>query len=203
MVIPYFRMTRAEAEKIRPPTNGEESRRDSPLPYNGPAILRFIGYYELDYGSFLIGMSKALVLLSNSPPENLRASGYLLRAGEGSKKRQRTLSAQVFSGYAGCVWRENEALARQRLALTALAVESFRNVNGHAPENLDELAPKFFSEVPEDPFTGIELEYRVRTNGFVIYSVGRDLEDNDGLEQSDKKQSDDQKSYDITFTVER
>jgi len=202
MTIPYFRMTRAEADKIRPP-GGDESRKDSPLPYNGPAILRLIGYYELDYGSYLIGMNKALVLLSNSPPENLRASGYLFRAGEGSKKRQRPLSAQVFSGYAGLVWRKNESIARQRLALTALAIENFRNENGRLPEDLDELVPRFLVEVSEDPFVGIELEYRRTEKGYVIYSVGRDREDNDGLEQSDKKQSDDKKSFDITFTVDR
>jgi hypothetical protein len=33
---------------------------------NGPAILKLIGWYELDYGSYLIGMNKALALLTNS-----------------------------------------------------------------------------------------------------------------------------------------
>jgi hypothetical protein len=143
------------------------------------------------------------VLLTNSPPEILRANGYLFHVGEGSKQRMRTLSAMVFSGYAGCVWRENDAIARHRLALTALAVEKFRNANGHPPEELDELVPKFLTEVLEDPFLGIDLEYRRTEQGYVIYSVGRDRDDNHGLEQSDKKQSDDQQSFDITLTVER
>lgn len=49
----------------------------------------------------------------------------------------------------------------------------------------------------------MDLAYRRTDKGYVIYSVGRDREDNGGLEEADKKQSDDKQSYDITFTVER
>ena len=203
MTIPYFRMTRAEAARINPPKDRDDSRKDSPVPYNGPAILKLIGYYELDYGSYLIAMNKAIALMSNSPPDNLRASGYLGRVGEASTERQRTLSGLFLSAYAGIPWRENEGTANQRLALAALAVESFRNETGRPPESLEELAPKFFKEVPEDPFTGLELKYRRTERGYVIYSVGPDRADNGGLGKADKKQSDDKQSYDITFTVER
>lgn len=82
-------------------------------------------------------------------------------------------------------------------------MESFRNESGRLPETLEELAPKYFEKVPEDPFTGMDLAYRRTDKGYVIYSVGRDREDNGGLEEADKKQSDDKQSYDITFTVER
>ena len=99
--------------------------------------------------------------------------------------------------------RENEGIAHQRLALTALAVESFRNETRRLPEYLEELAPKYFEEVPEDPFTGSELKYRRTEKGYVVYSVGPDRQDNGGLEKADKKQSGDKRSYDITFTVER
>jgi hypothetical protein len=107
------------------------------------------------------------------------------------------------SGYAGSVWRENGGIARQRLALMVLALERFRNKTGSYPEELEALVPDFLEEVLEDPFIGSELEYRRTEKGFVIYSVGRDREDNDGLAESDKKQSEDKKSYDITFIVER
>jgi hypothetical protein len=203
MTLPYFRMTRAEQARISPPRPDSEPKHDSPLPCHGPAILRLIGYYELDFGSYLIGMNKAITLLSNAPPSNLRASAYFARVGEASTKRRRTLSGMTFSSYAGSMWRENQGVAHQRLALTAFAVESFRNETGRLPEKLEELAPKYFEEVPEDPFTGLELAYRRTEKGYVIYSVGSDRTDNGGLGEADKKQSDDKKSYDITFTVER
>ena len=62
---------------------------------------------------------------------------------------------------------------------------------------------KYFADLPEDPFNGLVLEYRRKDTGYVIYSVGPDREDNHGLEKTDKNQSDDKKSYDITFVVDR
>jgi hypothetical protein len=203
MTIPYFRITKDELARIRPPTEGSDPEDNSPVPCYGPAILRWIGYYDLDYGSYLIGMNKGIALLSNAPPNNLRASGYFARAGEGSWQRQRTMSAQALSAYSGAAWRENEDVAHQRLAFTALAVESFRNATGRLPKELEELVPKYFEEVPEDPFTGLELQYLSKESGYVLYSVGPDRQDDDGLEKADKNQSDDKQSYDITFIVER
>jgi len=203
MTIPYFRMSRAEAYRINPPKDEEDSRKNSPWPYNGPAILRLIGYYELDFGSYLIGMNKGIAALSNAPPDNLRAGGYFARIGEESTKRRRSLSGHFLSLYASVAQRENEGVARQRLALAALAVESFRNESSRLPETLEELTPKYFQQIPEDPFTGMELKYRRMDKGYITYSVGSDLEDNNGLEKADKKESDDRQSYDITFTVER
>lgn len=203
MFIPYFRMTRAENARLNSRNAGEEPKTDSPLPCHGPAILRLIGYYELDFGTFLIGMSKAITASSNAPPKNLRASAYFARVGEESTKRRRVLSGLIFSNYANSWRRENEGVAQLWLALTALAIEHFHNDTNKFPESLEELVPGYLGEVPEDPFTGIELEYRRTEKGYLLYSVGPDREDNGGLEKTDKKQSEDKQSYDITFTVER
>jgi len=142
MTIPYFRMSRAEASRLSPVKDDADSKKISPWPYNGPTVLRLVGYYELDYGSYLIGMSKGIALLSNSAPDNLRAGGYFTREGEESTKRGRSISGRNFLVYSGSALRENEGIAHKRLALTALAVESFRNEAARLPENLDELAPK-------------------------------------------------------------
>ncbi|HEX5223007.1 MAG TPA: hypothetical protein VFZ59_25845 [Verrucomicrobiae bacterium] len=203
LMIPYFRMTLAEYNRLHPPKPKQEPKANSPLPCHGPAILRLIGYYDLDYGTFLVGMRKAIAQLGKAPPENLRTRGYFARIGEESAKRQRSLSGLFFSNYVNSGVDENVALANQRLVLATLAIERFRNDNGRRPESLDELVPKYLAEVPEDPFTGMELEYRGKEKGYVIYSLGPDRENNEGLEKVDKKQSDDGRSYDITFTVER
>lgn len=156
-----------------------------------------------DYATYLTGMRQALALMSNSPPHNLHVTGYLTRIGEESTQRRRALSGQIFSSQVRTAWRENQGIAHQRLALTALAVESFRNETGRLPETLEELTPKYFEKIPEDPFTGMELKYRRMDKGYITYSIGSDREDNGGLEKADKKESEDKQSYDITFTVER
>lgn len=203
LTIPYFRMTKAEFEKNHPRTEGDEAKLRSLLACNGSTILRLIGYYELDYDTYLIAMDKAIAALSNAPPANLRAGGYMFRVGEESTKRQRTLSGSLLSNYASVPRRENETIALQRLALVALAVENFRNETRRLPEKLEEVAPKFLPEWQEDPFNGLELRYCRTEKGYIIYSVGPDQHDDGGLEKADRKQSDDKKSYDITFTVER
>jgi hypothetical protein len=48
------------------------------------------------------------------------------------------------------------------------------------PERLSELVPDFLSEVPEDPYTGQALKYKVDEDGYAVYSVGPDLTDDGG-----------------------
>jgi hypothetical protein len=199
MTVPYFRMTKAEAARLRPAPGREDSRPDSPLPCYGPAILRYLGFYDLDYASYLIAMRRAIALLSDPPPENLRAGGYLAQAGEGSARRGRTLSGLSLAAYAGVARRADEGVAFQRLAVAALAIERFAAETGRFPEKLAELIPRFLPEAPEDPFTGWELGYRRTGKGYVVYSVGPDRKDNGGLEAGKASQE----SYDVTFTVER
>ena len=84
-----------------------------------------------------------------------------------------------------------------------IALEQFRNKNGRLPQKLEELAPAFLAEVPKDPFTGSELLYHPLPNGYVIYSVGRDLIDDGGKEEPDSTKARFESTYDITFIVER
>ena len=203
MTIPYFRMTRAEAARLKTRKDGDEPRNDSPLAYDGPAILKLIGYYELDFGSYLAGMSKGIEIAGRTPPANLAASRYFAHAGEESTKRHRAVSGRLLSAYTGVAARGNEAIAWQRLAVTALAIEQFRNQNGRLPEKLLELRPQFRFKEAEDPFAGNALRYRRTETGYVLYSVGGDGRDDGGLVESERKESSDGKSYDLSFTVER
>jgi hypothetical protein len=49
-----------------------------------------------------------------------------------------------------------------------------------------------------DPFDGNEMRYKKLDTGFVVYSIGEDLSDDDGKEKT--KES---KNWDMTFIVER
>lgn len=204
LTIPYFQMSHQQALEIGIRENPDDPTKGGPpMPFNGSPVLRWIGYYDMDYCAYLIGMKNAISLASYFPPDNFRANGFLAHAGSAEIARHHWVSGQRFSAYAGVVTRENAGIAYQRLALTALAVECFRTQTGHLPENLDQLTPQFLDGVWADPFDGLRIRYKTKNHGYVIYSVGPDRQDNGGLEECDKKSSPDGKSYDITLTVDR
>jgi hypothetical protein len=71
--------------------------------------------------------------------------------------------------------------AELRSAAVAMAVERYRQANGHWPPSLVALVPRQLREVPIDPHDGKPLRYRQNGDGIVIYSVGPDLSDDGGL----------------------
>ena len=93
------------------------------------------------------------------------------------------------------------ALAVVRAARTGLAVQRYCLAHGRCPEKLGDLVPEFLDAVPDDPFDGYPLRYRIRGSGFVVYSVGEDLTDNAGREE-DARGKPFATATDIPFTVE-
>jgi hypothetical protein len=77
--------------------------------------------------------------------------------------------------------------AELRCAIAAVAAERYRLANGHWPEALDQLVPKFLAAVAKDPFDGKPLRYHRLDDGMAVYSVGADGIDNGG--------NDDRKNY--------
>lgn len=76
-----------------------------------------------------------------------------------------------------------KAATLEALILTArvgLACRIFKSRTGEYPENLEALVPGLLTEVPVDPFTGKPLVYRREGKGFIVYSFGSNLKDDDG-----------------------
>jgi hypothetical protein len=67
-----------------------------------------------------------------------------------------------------------------RTALVAIASERFRLAKGRWPADLKELTPEYLKEIPDDPYTGNALKYTKLADGISVYSVGKDLKDDDG-----------------------
>ena len=67
-------------------------------------------------------------------------------------------------------------------AQSAVALERFRNSNGHPPERIQELAPALLSAVPLDPFDSQPLRYRSDDRGYTFYSIGENRVDDGGEE---------------------
>lgn len=67
-------------------------------------------------------------------------------------------------------------------AAIACALERYRLANGHFPEALAALAPRFIAPLPNDVLTGEPYKYRLREDGrFELYSVGWDEKDDGGV----------------------
>ena len=70
----------------------------------------------------------------------------------------------------------------------------YRLANGHFPEALPALAPRFISAVPNDVLTGKPYKYRLTDDSrFLLYSAGWDEKDDGGVPGKmlfDEKQGD-------------
>ena len=68
------------------------------------------------------------------------------------------------------------------IAKLAVALERYYIANGAYPVDLAKLTPLFTVGEPRDPMTGQSWKYtRLETNGFLLYSLGQDGEDDNGV----------------------
>lgn len=111
--------------------------------------------------------------------------------------------SEILPAFHGVIFSEAEHLARLLTARTALAVEQYHAAAGRWPGQLTDLVPEYLAQMPRDPFDGQSLRYHRRPNGYIVYSVGRDLTDNGGAEKASTGKGQTQPDGDIPFTVER
>ena len=81
-----------------------------------------------------------------------------------------------------------------------LALKRYKNANGVYPDTLAYLTPSFLDRLPKDPCSGNSLLYRKEGKGFLLYSVGSDLQDNQGAQLNRKFPS---APYDIVWKAIR
>jgi len=95
-------------------------------------------------------------------------------------------------------------LTRIRVARVAVVVERCRVMRGRHPQDLNELIPTFLDSAPIDPYDGQPLRYRKFQPGFVVYSIGEDLSDDEGKRRQRRKRGQGpEPNYDLSFSVER
>lgn len=184
--------------------SGDESgARLTPANYNRIVkVMNLTGLAGADQRLILETYDEAIELADKDTPEALARSGEVFP--EAAKKADR-FPPKVFSGLLlpslGAANRFASLEARRRAAATAVAVQKFRlDHKGALVERVEELVPQFLPSVPLDPFDGRPLRYKRLPAGFVVYSIGADGRDNDGLERPFKGNV---KQFDETFIVER
>ena len=87
--------------------------------------------------------------------------------------------------------RATQSMARDagnlRTAATAIAVERYENSYGKPPDRLEDLVPAFLDAVPLDPYDGKPLRYRAEENGYLLYSVGENRQDDGGVQTENRQ----------------
>ena len=78
-------------------------------------------------------------------------------------------------------------IAKQRGLRLVIALEMFRAETGAYPDRLSMLAQRILDEIPLDPFIDEQFHYRKQKNGYILYSVGPNLKDDDGTNNAKEK----------------
>lgn len=92
--------------------------------------------------------------------------------------------------YANVHFQYAKEQATDALLLTSLALRVYRLDNGHYPQTLNELVPRYLKKNPVDSFGNSKpLRYQPKANSYVLYSLGPDGIDNQGQKIRDPKQA--------------
>ena len=77
---------------------------------------------------------------------------------------------------------ERQGMAFDELTAIGLALAAYRFDHGAYPQALDALSPTYLDVIPVDFATGEPLKYRLQDGGYLLYSVGKDFEDDGGVD---------------------
>jgi len=128
--------------------------------------------YHLDVSSRGIDMKNRVLLQSPRPDaEPQTSSDPLFRVFVVPRIRE------LFSGAMEDFTRAQTLVNEAALAC---ALERYRLARGSFPEALEALVPEFTARLPHDIINGKPLAYRRTTDGFILYSIGINGEDDNG-----------------------
>lgn len=100
-----------------------------------------------------------------------------------------TLSSQLLPALERVMEKTADSDARLRLTRAAIFVEQYRAHHSKLPDTLPEAAPDLPVTALVDPFDGQRLRYRKLgppAQGFILYSVGQNQQDDNGLKGRDR-----------------
>jgi len=86
---------------------------------------------------------------------------------------------------------EDRAVQSQANLRVAIALAGYRAQHGSYPESLKQLAPEMLKQIPADLFAGKPLNYRRTPDGYLLYSIGPNEQDDGGRYYNDDPRGDD------------
>ncbi len=84
----------------------------------------------------------------------------------------RSLAVMVATGQVSAIKAFDILDAKANGACLAIALKQYKQNNGEYPGNLSALTPDYIETLPQDPFSGNDFIYRREGEGFAVYSVG-------------------------------
>jgi len=150
---------------------------------NKPAI-------QEDY-RFYLYWNRRNFALSKMPYYQLRNEAALLdRDLSNNQKPCYTLSTKFLLPSTYMYSRKAQYIATLDTFKLGLALRIYQQKNGTYPDSLTFLAPEIIPEIPLDPFTGKNYIYLREGKGLIVYSIGPNGKDDNGIYDSKKRQDD-------------
>jgi len=167
----FFDLSHSEVEDL---PDGVHIREGSQMDF---FLYRFTGASDSDKLAYLRCMRCSLEAMRKAPPESLHAVRNIAREMKPFSSRCPMAFEPTPDDWLAS---ELKLIARNRCARTALAVERYRLAQDELPADLAALVPEHCETLLLDPFSGRALRYKRLGDGYVIYSVGPDGQDNGG-----------------------
>ncbi len=119
------------------------------------------------------GFTKALSALLNSRQAASEAIGF-------------TLLAMIFPASEAAIRGQDRATMQFELIKLACALAAYRAEHDAYPERLSDLQPDYAAQIPQDIFSAAELHYARQGDGYLLYSVGVNGQDEGGKGSADQ-----------------
>lgn len=98
----------------------------------------------------------------------------------------------------------SEALCDARLGAAEIAIANkiYKQKQGGYADSLSQLTPGILSILPLDPFTGKDYIYKKKVQGFIVYSLGENVKDDNGTKRVYQQDSPAYENYDIVWEID-
>lgn len=108
-----------------------------------------------------------------------------------SRRFAERFAAMYRPSFAGVGIADARAETRLRLLHIALMLAAYRADHSAYPDELNDLSPDYFTEIPLDPFLDEPFHYERTETGYRLYSVGANMTDDGGRTYDSKPRGDD------------
>jgi hypothetical protein len=123
--------------------------------------------------------------------KRLVSAMLLCRCGAISEQVGEVFVSLLLPATDAAIYAEDRWTMESELNKLAFALAAYRADHGAYPVKLADLTPKYLSAVPKDIFNAAELHYRQEGKGHLLYSVGRNGNDDGGKTLDDRKGNED------------
>lgn len=90
------------------------------------------------------------------------------------------IAALAYPSVRSVAEKAEDAELDRNTAMIALALTILKRQEGHWPDRLNELVPRYLPSLPPDPTDGQPLRYKLTESGPIVYSIGEDRHDDGG-----------------------